>query len=92
MIFSQKLHFINPGYGSLIFDLQCMKRTPIFFNFFILSPWNKKLSDVIIQINKLFMFRDLLNFITKCIGGQIKPFSFLFCTAVDVKSTKGGEY
>ena len=38
------------------------------------------------------MFRDLLNFITKCIGGQIKPFSFLFCTAVDVKSTKGGEY
>ena len=27
----------------------------------------------------------------KCIGGQIKAFSFLFCTACDAKSTKGGE-
>ena len=27
----------------------------------------------------------------KCIGGQIKAFSFLFCTTCDAKSTKGGE-
>ena len=33
---------------------------------------------IIIQTNKLFIFRDLLNFPTKCIGGQIKAFSFLF--------------
>ena len=26
-----------------------------------------------------------------CIGGQIKAFSFLFCTAKDAKSTKAGE-
>ena len=27
----------------------------------------------------------------KCIGGQIKAFSFLFFTVSDAKSTKGGE-
>ena len=27
----------------------------------------------------------------KCVGGQIKAFSFLFCTACDMKCTKGGE-
>ena len=27
-----------------------------------------------------------------CIGCQVKAFSFLFCTASDVKSTKGGEH
>ena len=48
-------------------------------------------SDVIIQTNKLFIFRDLLNLAMKFIGGQIKAFSFLFCFASDVKSTKGGE-
>ena len=37
------------------------------------------------------IFRDLLNFTAKGIGGQIKAFSFLFCTASDVKSTKFGE-
>ena len=26
------------------------------------------------------MFRHWLNFTTECIGGQIKAFSFLFCT------------
>ena len=41
--------------------------------------------------NKFFIFRDLLNFTKKCIGGQIKAFSFLFYTASDAKSTKGGE-
>ena len=48
-------------------------------------------SDVIIQTNKLFILRDLLSFATKCIGGQIKAFSFLFCTASNAKSPKGGE-
>ena len=48
-------------------------------------------SDVIIQTNKFFIFRYLLNFKTKCIGGEIKTFSFLFCTACDTKSTVGGE-
>ena len=44
---------------------------------------NKKLyclllfSDVIIQTNKFFIFRYLLSFTTKYIGGQIKAFSFL---------------
>ena len=59
---------------------------------------NKKLSIVyyyplIISnyTNKLFIFEYLLNFTTKCIGGQIKAFSFLFCTACDVKSTKLGQ-
>ena len=28
----------------------------------------------------------------KCIGGQIKAFDFLFCTASDVKATIGGEH
>ena len=28
----------------------------------------------------------------KCIEGQIKAFSFLFCTASDKKSTKGGKH
>ena len=49
-------------------------------------------SDIIIQTNNLFIFRDLLNFTAKCIEGQIKAFSFLFCTASDVKSTKGWEH
>ena len=35
-----------------------------------------------------FIFRCLLNFTMKCIGGQIKTFSFLFCTTCDAKSTK----
>ena len=35
------------------------------------------------------MFIYLLNFTKKCTGGQIKAFSFLFCTACDAKSTKG---
>ena len=53
---------------------------------FIIILW------VIIQTNKLFIFRDLLNFFTEwCTGGQIKAYSFHFCTASDAKSTKGGE-
>ena len=39
--------------------------------------------------NKFFIFRYLLNFTTKCIGGQIKAFRFLFFNACDAKSTKG---
>ena len=31
------------------------------------------------------------NFTMKCAGVQIEAFSFLFCTASDAKSTKGGE-
>ena len=46
-------------------------------------------SDIIIETNKFFIFRCLLNFM-KCIRGQIKAFSFLFCNACDVKSTKSG--
>ena len=42
-----------------------MQRTPIFFNSFILFPWNEKVSDVIIQTNKLFILRNLLNFTTR---------------------------
>ena len=38
--------------------------------------------------NKLFIFRDYLNFTAKCIGGQIKAFSFLFCTTSDAKNIK----
>ena len=45
---------------------------------------------MIIQTNKFFIFRDLLNFISKCTGDQIKAFSFLFCTTKNVKGTKGG--
>ena len=52
--------------------------------------WEKGLfSDVIMQTSKN-IFADSLNFPTECIGGQIKAFSFLFCIASDVKSTKGG--
>ena len=47
--------------------------------------------DVIIQTNTFYIFADLLNFTTKCIRGQIKAFSFLFCTTSNAKSTKGGE-
>ena len=43
------------------------------------------------RTNKLFIFRYLLNFRKKCIGGQIKAFSLPFCTACDAKSKKGGE-
>ena len=43
-------------------------------------------SDVIIQTNKLFLLT------TTCIGGQIKAFSFLFCTAKYGKSTKAGKH
>ena len=39
--------------------------------------------------NKFFIFRYLLHFTTKCIGGQIKAFSFLLFSACDAKSTKG---
>ena len=44
-------------------------------------------------INKFFIFRYLLfrYFTTKCIGDQIKAFSFLSCSVCDTKSTKGGE-
>ena len=44
------------------------------------------------QTNKFFIFRDLLNFKTKCMGGQIKAFSFIFCTTTDAKSKKGEEH
>ena len=44
------------------------------------------------QANNLFIFRDLLNFTVKCVGGQIKAFSFLFCAASDAKSTEGREH
>ena len=43
------------------------------------------------QTNKLFIFRDLLHFTTKYIGGQIKAFSFLFCATSDMKSKTGRE-
>ena len=52
---------------------------------------NKKLSIVYyyslmkLYKHKLFIFRNY-------IGGQIKAFSFLFCTANDVKSRKGREH
>ena len=42
--------------------------------------------------NKFIIFEYLLNFTAKCIKGQIKAFSFLFCTACDAKSTKCGEH
>ena len=42
--------------------------------------------------NKFFIYRYLLDFRTKCLGGQIKDFSFLFWNACDAKSTKGGEH
>ena len=48
-------------------------------------------SYAIISTNRFFKFRYLLNFTTKCIGGQIKALSFLICTACDAKSTKGVE-
>ena len=35
-------------------------------------------SDTVIQTKKFFIFRDLLNITMKCIGGQIKAFSFFF--------------
>ena len=38
-------------------------------------------SDAILQTNKFFIFRYLLNFTTKGIGVQIKAFNFLFCIA-----------
>ena len=44
------------------------------------------------QTKKFFIFRDLLNITTKCIGGQIKAFSCFFCTANDAKNIKGGEH
>ena len=44
------------------------------------------------QTNKLFIFRYLLNFTKKCIGGQIKAFSFLFCTANDPEGAKDREH
>ena len=47
---------------------------------------------MIIKTNYFFIFRDLLKFTMKCIiGYHIKAFSFLFCTASEVKSRKGGE-
>ena len=46
---------------------------------------------LIILYKKILHAPYLLNFTTKCIGGQIKAFSFLFCTACDAKSTKYGE-
>ena len=50
-------------------------------------------SDMIIKTNYFFIFRDLLKFTMKCIiGYHIKAFSFLFCTASEVKSIKGGEH
>ena len=38
-----------------------------------------------------FIFWYLLNFTTKYIGGQIKAFSFIFCTAFDAESTNSEE-
>ena len=46
-------------------------------------------SNIIIQTNKLFIFRYLLNFTAKYIGGQIKASSFIFCTTSHAKSIKG---
>ena len=41
-------------------------------------------------INKFYFI--LLNFTAKCIGYQIKTFKFIFCTAIDAKSTKVGQH
>ena len=43
------------------------------------------------DINKEFLFIYLLSFTIKCIGGQIKGFSFLFFSVCDIKGTKGGQ-
>ena len=61
------------------------------YKFFLLFFYSKYcllllFSDVIIQRNKLLIFRDLLKFTTKCVGAQIKTVSFLFCIASDAKS------
>ena len=60
--------------------------TSSFYYSFILSIVYYYYSDVIIQRNKLLIFRDLLKFTTKCVGAQIKTVSFLFCIATDAKS------
>ena len=54
---------------------------------------NKKLvlflfSDIIIQTNNLFSFRDLWNFPTKCIGVKLKLLVFFFVPLVMPKASK----
>ena len=54
---------------------------------------NKKLvsllfSDIIIQTNHLFIFRDLWNFPTKCIGVKLKLLVFFFVPLVMPKVSK----
>ena len=56
---------------------------------------NKKLSivlllfsDIIIQTNNLFIFRDLWNFTTKCIGVKLKLLVFFFVPLVTRKAQK----
>ena len=48
-------------------------------------------STLLYKEMKILIFRNILNFKTKCIGGQNKALSFLICTASDIKSTKGGD-
>ena len=61
----------------LIYWLKCCHCIVSFTVFPVLS----KNFDVILQTN----------FATKCVQGQIKAFSLLFCTASDSKCVKGGK-
>ena len=48
-------------------------------------------SDYPLIVQKNSSCLALIKFYNKCIGGQIKAFSFLLCTACDAKSAKYGE-
>ena len=64
------------------------------YKFFLLFFYSKYcllllFSDVIIQRNKLLIFRDLLKFTTKCVGAQIKTvFFFVSLVMQKVKNVK----
>ena len=70
---------VNKCYSSASHHEQKNKKTTSQIKFLTVKIKQVKLvfqhslcKNVIIQTNKLFMFRDLLNFTMKCIGGQIK--------------------
>ena len=58
------------GAGNFFYKKKLLKKQIVYRNkkqYYLLL-----FSDVIVQANKFFIFRYLLNFTRKCIGGQIK--------------------
>ena len=78
---------------SFICSISCLVKKYMNYDgackfFYKKKLFEKQLAHRRSYANKIFIFRYLLNFTTKCIGGQIKAFSLLSCSVFTQKVQK----